>query len=206
MRPRLAAALVLSAVALLTPAAARACACCAEPGERMEYDGRLESYDAGVVDGLVFDPAATLYSTAADWTEQVRGIDNPAQSYDYTLKLEKDGRVWRFDLTDAAGHRGSLSFRRPAQLRKLHIDTAPQPPDEGQSTNVSLYKEWRLQGPVRGNGMFTLGRTHRAEATLILHGSGNNCTDSSQFGNWTLDVTGEGVRFRFFGKLVSGEH
>lgn len=188
-------------VATLGARSAAACACCAEAGQRLDLSEKLEHYETQLREEFAFAAEAALFSTAADWAEQVRGISNPSQSYAYSLKVDKASGSWTFSLQDAEGNSGTLNFTLPANMRKLYVDPAPEPPQPEKPMNTLLYKEWQLVGRVTGTGIFTLGRKRQASATLILHGRGNLCSDSSQFLHWTLDVTGADTNFRFFGRL-----
>jgi hypothetical protein len=56
------------------------------------------------------------------------------------------------------------------------------------------------EGEARLGGVFAAS-SKRANAKLILHGSGNSCTDGSSFTHWSLVVRGSGVRFTLIGAL-----
>lgn len=190
------------ALSLLLPiSAAHACACCAEPGDRFDRAEAIDEYALDVLAAVKFDGKARLYATAADWTEQIKGITNPAKSDTYDLKTSRTARAWTFVLSDTKGHKGRLTVRTPAKIHKFHADTKPQARTSGGYVPTKLYKEWRLAGSVTGAGMFTFKKSAKSQAKLILHGTGNGCTSADQFTNWTLDVAGRGVQFRFFGTL-----
>jgi hypothetical protein len=190
-------------VAFVSGNPASACACCAEPGERYIGMEKIDDYTRDVVDTLRFDKRADLYTTAADWSEQIKGIANPAQSSVYRLKVIRTRSSMAFDLSDKAGHAGRLTFQLPGELRKFHADTNPQPQKDGNYIPTKLYKEWQLTGAIVGDRMFNFKK--QVKAHLIFHGRGNGCTSSEQFTNWTLDVKGTDAGFRFFGRLTDGK-
>jgi hypothetical protein len=181
--------------------AAHACACCAEPGERSVRTEVMDEHALAILGAVRFGGKARLYTTAADWAEQIRGITNRDESDTYDLKISRTARAWTFELSDDKGHKGRLTFRLATSIHKFHADTKPQAKISGRYFPTNLYKEWRLAGGVIGNGMFTFKKSTKSRVELILHGSGNGCTSVDQFNNWTLDVVGRGVHFRFFGAL-----
>jgi hypothetical protein len=66
----------------------------------------------------------------------------------------------------------------------------------------SLYKEWRLEGDVKGTGFFKDGTAQPAKYVLVLQGRGNACDNAEDFGYWRLEINGEKARFAFHGKLA----
>lgn len=191
----------LAMIVVLPTGVAQACACCAEPGERYERTETIDDLSLDVLESVRFAAKARLYTTAADWDEQVKGITNPAQSDTYSLTFSRTARDWTFEFKDTGGAKGKLNFRLPANVYKLHADTKPQARTPSNNTPTRLYKEWRLDSSIAGTGMFTFKKSANGRAQFILHGTGNGCTSPDQFTNWTLDVTGNGVQFRFFGRL-----
>jgi hypothetical protein len=65
-----------------------------------------------------------------------------------------------------------------------------------------LYKEWRLEGEIKGSGIFKNGMTAPAKYVLVLQGRGNGCDNAEDFGNWRLQVRGEKADYAFYGKLA----
>ena len=187
--------------AMLPISAAHACACCAEPGDRFDRTEAIDEFAQTVIGAVRFGSEARLYTTAADWAEQIKGITNPAESDAYTLKVARTDRAWTFDMSDVKGHTGQLTLQWPTTIHKFHADMTPLVATSGEYVATALYKEWRLESRVSGKGMFTFNKAAQSRAQLILHGTGNSCTSADEFTNWTLDVTGRGVRFRFFGAL-----
>ena len=84
------------ALSLLLPiSAAHACACCAEPGDRFDRAEAIDEYALDVLAAVKFEGKARLYTTAADWAEQIKGITNPAESDTYDLKASRTARSSR---------------------------------------------------------------------------------------------------------------
>lgn len=150
--------------------------------------------------GLRFSPVAGLYRTAADWSDQIKGIDNASEADSYKLRVGRTSHALTFEMSDGQGHKGHLKFMVPLHVRKFHVHTKPELPKGDGYVPTVLYKEWRLAGVITGDGMFAF--QDAAKARLIFHGQGNACTSEDQFTHWTLEAEEEGVRFRFFGRLI----
>jgi hypothetical protein len=195
---------VVSAIFAVSAPSAWACACCSEHGERHISVGPIEDYNQDLLSEIAFVPRANLYSTAADWEEAIRGINNPAHSYAYKVSVRQNGTKWIFTLSDGQGNKGKLTLASTNRLRQFAIDTKPEMSTSDSYQPVELYKELGVFGPVSGNGIFAIDKTNPPRGNLTFHGRGNSCHDVSQFTNWTLDVIGPETRFRFFGKLSSG--
>ena len=195
--PRWALAAAVASLALLarTPDA-RACACCSEPGQRVETTAAMQPYEKTELERLRFAKVAKLYLDAGG-TAAVTGITDPAERYE--VVQSRQGDVWTFALKDAKGHTGSLSFTLPANLESFFVDT-----HGGQQASAGgpvLYKEWRLGAALRATGVFTPGMTGSPTVRLVLQGSGNSCTQADQFSSWTLIVSGPKARYTLYGAL-----
>jgi len=188
---------LIAAVAafLLVPAAAIACACCADAGYWSSATNRLRTYELGQLDRIRFSPSANTFVGTAG-LDGVTGIS--AASTRYGLIRVKAGRRWTLRLRAPAGGGGSLSFDLPGSALLFATDLR----DGRRSIGGGplLYKEWRLGGTVSGTGDF-LSATSGATYRLILHGRGNACLDARNFTRWTLQVRGAGARFTLFGSL-----
>jgi hypothetical protein len=93
-----------------------------------------------------------------------------------------------------------LTFEVPATVTKFEVD--PRDSDDAANGHAPvLYKEWRLTAAARGTGMFKGATGGDQQATLILHGRGNSCTDASQFNAWTLVLHGSKATATLFGTL-----
>lgn len=65
-----------------------------------------------------------------------------------------------------------------------------------------LYKEWRFQGAVKGDGVFNHGLMAPAKYFLVFQGRGNNCDNAEDFTHWRLEITGRKARYAFYGALA----
>ena len=200
---RLTALPLLAAVAAAGSTAAHACACCGEPGTRSEITIALDedSFQGEVVRSVRLAGQARLYLDAADW-EVVRGVDNPDRSDRYAVGLQRDRTEWTFTFRDGAGNAGTIALALPSTFESFHADTRPGEVQKVEA--IQVYKEYRLTGRMTGTGMFAIKPSAQAEtqATLILHGHGNQCPSVDQFHHWTLEARGPETRFRFYGPLA----
>jgi uncharacterized protein YqiB (DUF1249 family) len=190
---------VLSALALLSFASsttANACACCSDPGMRVESVEDLDRNQEELA-RLRFDDAAQLFASPA-FPDDIEGVDVPSgDPYKFGVV---EGTRWTFDLSDAAERQGTIVFPLPSRLVRFEVDPREEevPPIE---YGPRLYKEWRLTNTSELGGIVAQGNT-RAQATLILHGHGNACTSAEDFTHWTLVIDGPGVKFTLLGKLA----
>jgi len=182
---------------MAAPIGVQACACCTEPGQRLEATGALDTYGRGELERVSFASTARLFTTAA-FPDDIKGIVDPSQE-PYGLRGRIGEKRLLFDVTDPKGKTGQVVMPIPQRLTRFEVD-----PRDGSARDTGmgppLYKEWRLEGPVRLGGILA-GGGGRATARLILHGSGNSCTSADQFSQWTLSVTGPGTRFTLLGAL-----
>ena len=178
------------------PAAALACACCADPGQRMQYDTNVDGYVAEVFNQIDFGPQAAVHLTPCG-VECVQGVENPPDAYD--LKLDRQAATLTFDLQaiDGVGN-GSISLMRPSVIEVFATDMAPT----ANARNTQLYKEWRITVPVTGDGAFSALSQGENLAELVLQGTGNSCDHPGDFTHWIMTITGQGVDFRLFGKTT----
>lgn len=187
-------ALCLS-VSVRTPAFA--CACCSSEGQRLVETEKIDSYAAAQLAEMKFAATAHLYTGEAD-VESIKGV--AARSPDFVLAVAKGDTSWRFDFKQD-GAEGTLTLAMPHRVTRFEVD--PRATDGGDAgTGPTLYKEWRLAVTPRGTGVFAGATGGGQQATLILHGSGNSCTDASQFRAWTLVLHGPKDTVSFYGDLV----
>ena len=178
--------------------AAEACACCADRGERAESVLDLKGYNREILDNVEFGSQANLYLTAAG-AETIKGMRNPGEAYLFNVTVRKTRKSWLFSISDGKGSSGTLDFALPAHMREFSVDPKPEAGGDG---SVELYKELTLDSRVTGRGMFAIKGKQAPLARLILHGAGNRCNAAGQFTNWTLDVSDNSAKYRFFGKLA----
>jgi hypothetical protein len=175
---------------------AGACACCSEPGQRIEGVSPLSSYEKGELGRLRFAKAAKLYLTAAGF-DAVNGIRDPASAYE--VGVARQGDLWTFTFKDGKNNAGTLAFTLPPKIESFFVDTHDQ--KQAGAGGPLLYKEWRLAAPVAGTGIFTPGMAGNPTARLILHGRGNACTSVEQLTAWTLVVSGPKADYTLYGSL-----
>ncbi len=149
---------------------------------------------------MQFAGDASLHETVGGW-DSIIGVNNPAKSFFYRLQAQKTGALWLFSFHDDEENQGTLSVTAADRLRRFAVDTKPERQKSGGYVSVDLYKEWEISGPVSGTGIFDVDLSGPTIARLIFHGRGNNCTNSHQFSNWTLDISGPGSNYRFIGRL-----
>jgi hypothetical protein len=192
--PAFAAALVSLGLLAFAPDAS-ACACCSEPGQRVETRGALDGYSKSELGRLRFAKKAQLFTTAAGMAG-VSGITDPTDTYEITQA--RAGDRWTFTFKDAKGRTGTLAFTLPATIESFFVD----PQDGKPSTDPVLYKEWRLVAPATTSGIFApASKAGTPNARLVFQGHGNSCTSAEQFTSFSLTVSGPGAGFTLFGRL-----
>jgi hypothetical protein len=175
---------------------ARACACCSEPGQRIEATVPLSANDKLELERLRFAKAAKLYTDAAGF-DAVSGISDPSETYE--VVQSRQGGIWTFTFKDPKGGLGALAFTVPAQIELFFVDIR-----DGKQASAGgplLYKEWRLAAPLAATGIFKPRAAGALTARLVLQGRGNACTSADQFSSWTLVVSGPKARYTLYGAL-----
>ena len=182
---------------LLSPSATFACACCSSPGHYFSGSVDLDDYPLSELKRLRFARTATLFATEAGIEEDAVGIDQPKPSY--VLQGAFIGNVWRLTFRSGA-NTGILELPLPSKMwnHSADIHDGKLSPGGGPL----LYKEWRLEGEIKGSGFFKTGMTAPAKYVLVLQGRGNGCDNAEDFGNWRLQVSGEKADYAFYGKLA----
>lgn len=191
--------LLLAAIVavLLSPINALACACCSNPGHYFSGEVDLDEHPRSELQRIRVARTAYLYETEAGLEEDALGIERPKTSY--TVQGAFVGNVWR--LTFRSGTTtGTLELPLPSKMWNHSVDIHDGKVSPGGGP--LLYKEWRLEGEIKGSGFFKPGMASPAKYVLILQGRGNGCDNAGDFGNWRLDVRGEKADFAFYGKLT----
>jgi len=176
------------------PQPASACACCVDQGTWDQYSQEVGDYELKTFNELQFASQAELYMTPAG-ASLIEGLGDPSPPY--TLSRSTNGRNWNFQFTDDQGRTGNLSFSYP--LTVTHFRSSLGSQLEGQ---VDLYKEYRAEGKLSGNGIFAPGITDNTQFKLILQSRGNKCMSSEQFESWRLNVSGSEAEYAFYGSLT----
>lgn len=178
-------------------AAAHACACCTNQGQRYVGVANLNSTLREEIDRLRFMAEAEFYTGERD-TSDIKGIANPSGTYEMHVSQES-GR-WVFAFNDKAGRKGTLTLAIPATVSIFSVD--PRLDEREGGTGPALFKEWKLTSNAAGTGIFTPGMGSGQLITLIVQAHGNNCTSPDMATHWTLMVHGPKAEYHFFGKFV----
>ena len=173
---------------------AEACACCSDPGMRVEAVVKVTDFHRTQLRGLEFEPEAELYLTDAG-EDAVKGISAVADKYALSVKM--DDQRWRLTLKTEDGKSGTLTLPLPAKLGTFQVD-----PRDGRKSGGGgplLYKEWRMDGVPAATGIF---HKNAARFSLVLQGHGNRCDGGDDFSHWRLEVTGKNITYALFGSLI----
>jgi len=192
-----AATALLLAGLLLTPITAFACACCSEPGHYHSGTVDFDDYPLSQLKRMRFTRTASLVVTDAGIEEHSSGIDQPKMNY--SLQGTLVANVLRLTFRSGA-NTGVLELPLPNKMWSHSADIHDGKLSAGGGP--LLYKEWRLEGEIKGNGFFKSGMAAPAKYVLVLQGRGNGCDNAEDFGNWRLQVRGEKADYAFYGKLA----
>lgn len=182
------------AMFLSDPTTALACACCADPGYRLEETSSLDAYQRGELARLRFANLADVYQSPGE--DPTLGIQSDSVEYRVTNTL--NGSVLKLTLvsTAAKGNGGTITLTLPQKVERFYADLHDRP---GQPTE--LYKEWRFAAKISATGVFKHGIEKRTTAKLVFQGRGNHCDDAEMFTHWTLIVKGPKADYILFGAL-----
>jgi len=178
----------------------RACACCTDPGEySLRNLDTLGKYQLDQIGAMEFSPAANLYLTDAGAEEDAKGVGTVSDSYSLTAVIEAN--IWRLTFRTEDGKTGVLTLPFPSKMTTYAADI-----HDGKKSDNSgplLYKEWRFEGKVKGDGIFAEGLKSQARYTLVFQGRGNRCDNAEDFTHWRLAVSGKKAHYAFHGELVT---
>lgn len=185
------------AAILLSPISALACACCANPGHYFSGTVDLNDHPLSELKRMRFARTATLFATEAGIEEDSLGIERPKPSY--SLQSTFTGNILRLTFRSGA-NTGTLELPLPSKMWNHSADIHDGKLSAGGGP--LLYKEWRLEGEIKGNGIFKNGTAAPATYVLVLQGRGNGCDNAEDFAHWRLQVRGEQADYAFYGKLA----
>ena len=185
------------AALLLSPLTALACACCSNTGHYFSGTVDLDDHPLSELKRIRFARTAFLFATEAGIEEDSVGIEQPKTSY--ALQGAFIGNVWRLTFRSGANS-GTLELPLPNKMWNHSADIHDGKLSAGGGP--LLYKEWRLEGDIKGSGFFKTGTSAPAKYVLVLQGRGNGCDNAEDFGNWHLQVRGEKADYAFYGKLA----
>jgi hypothetical protein len=189
--------LMLFAVLILTPQQVWACACCADDGEYRISTSKPGKYEIELMKRIRFDKTANVFTGSADVQDVVKGITSPAAEYSLSGSLA--AKTWKLTFREG-NNLGALNLLLPASFLSFGADVHDGP--LGSGGGPLLYKEWRFQGVVKGDGVFSPGLTAPAKYFLVFQGRGNNCDNAEDFTHWRLEITGRKARYAFYGALA----
>ncbi len=197
MKLRSGISVVILAVMLALPANIWACACCANPGHYHSGSIEVRDHVLSEMERLRVGRTANLFVTEAGLDEDSRGITQPKLTYSVSGSLTNN----KWTLSFSSGRNtGKLIFELPAKMWTHSADIHDRKISAGGGP--LLYKEWRLEGEIRGSGIFKAGFPAPAKYRLILQGRGNACDNAEDFTNWRLEVRGESADYALYGKLL----
>jgi hypothetical protein len=202
---------VFAAFGLILPSAALACACCAEPGTYMIWNGKASENEMNILGEMKFDKAASLFMTEAEF-DGIKGLkeiekDMETESWiaapaDFDLANSFAAKTWKFNFKTPTGKSGILTLPMPTQMLQFKVDIHDE---ENRPNGPLLYKEWRFKGNVgSGTGIFKSSIVRPTTYFLVLQGRGNGCDNTEDFTHWRLEINGKNADYSFFGKLGSG--
>lgn len=183
----------------ISPAASSFCACCADPGTWSSENRKIENDAMKELNRLKPDGVADFYVTEA-WPEGVSGVAVP-ESYKpghFVVSIVREQRSWKFFFKTSTGETGALILTLPGTATFFNADIEPRQKPENKSPLI-LYKEVRLEGDVRGTGMFAKGIVPRTKFRLVLQGKGNWCLGAEDIHRWNLRISGPQAGYTIFG-------
>ncbi len=178
------------------------CACCAEPGAWDFSTRKVERDELKELNRLALNGKADFYMTAA-WPDDVSGVavpDNIEPGY-FVISLVREAQNWKFFCKTPKGEKGTLILTLPGTATFFAADIESQAKSEGHGS-VTLYKEVRLEGNVRGTGIFAKGINSKTKFRLVLQGKGNMCPNAEDFHRWNLRIAGPQAKYTLYGFLA----
>ena len=178
----------------------RACACRSEPGEyTLRNDHAVGTYQVDQIHGMEFAQVAELYLTDAGAEEDTKGVDSVSDRYG--LSVATEAGVWQLTFRAETGKSGVLTLPFSSKMTTYAADIHDGKQSDGNGP--LLYKEWRFEGKVTGEGIFADGLKSPARYTLILQGRGNRCDNAEDFTHWRLAISGKKAHYAFHGELIT---
>lgn len=176
------------------------CACCADMGmweleSRKIYDSEIE-----ILDTLRLDGVALFYLTAG-WPDDVFGVSPPVEDLDQELiiSIVREQQNWKlFFFKTKAGRTGALILTLSGKATFFNADIGEGPRPERRNP-ISIYKEIRLEGAVRGTGIFAKGIAPKTKFRLVLQGRGNSCLTVDDLQRWSLRISGPQAGYTIYG-------
>ena len=175
------------------------CACCADMGmweleSRKIYDSEIE-----ILNTLRLDGVALFYITPG-WPDDVFGVSPPVDDLDQELVISivREQQNWKLFFKTKAGRAGALILTMTGKATFFNADIGEGPRPERRNP-ISIYKEIRLEGAVRGTGIFAKGIAPKANFRLVLQGRGNRCLTVEDLQRWSLRISGPQAGYTIYG-------
>lgn len=174
------------------------CACCADPGEWSLGTGKIDDYQMKELNRLTLDGVANFYTTDA-WPDGVSGVAAPDGYQDgyFVISIVREERDWKLFFKTLKSEKGALILTIPGMATFFDADIAQGPRPE-RKTTAELYKEIRLEGKIRGTGIFAKGIVLKTKYRLVVQGSGNRCLTAEDFYRWNLRVSGPRAEYTIY--------
>ncbi len=185
-----------------SPAESSFCACCADPGLWSLENRKIDEGTMKELNRLKPDGVADFYVTDA-WPDNVSGVAVP-DSYQpgyFVVSIVREQRAWKFFFKTPKGETGALVLTLPAIATFFDADIEPRQKLDSKVPLV-IYKEVRLEGDVRGTGIFAKGIAARTKFRLILQGRGNRCLNAEDVHRWNLRISGPQAGYTIYGSFA----
>lgn len=185
-----------------------ACACCAEPGTRVLYSAKTDTFVRDLVKEFKFAQKADLFTTEAGF-EIIKGLA-PIQKEDeaapgileFTSAGVLSGKSWQITLKSPKALAATYSFAEPLKYSEFKVDIHDR---TEMPLGPWLYKELRFEGLLTSaSGFAKAGAVRGTKYSLVFQGRGNGCNEVEDFTHWRMDIDGPKAGYAFFGRLSSG--
>jgi hypothetical protein len=148
---------------------------------------------------LTPDGVALFYMTEG-WPDDVLGISPPVEDLgeELVISIVRELRSWKLFFKTKGGRTGALILAMSGTATFFNADIGEGPRPEHRSP-ISIHKEIRLEGRIRGSGIFVKGMAPKAKYRLVLQGGGNSCLNAEDFYRWNLRVSGPRAGYAIYG-------
>lgn len=188
-----------------------ACACCAEPGTRIEYTAKTDSFIRDLVKQIKFASETDLFMTEAGF-DTITGIDpirkEDEQSGGALVEFSTVGsfsaKGWQMTLKSGKGLSATYSLPIPLKYTEFKVDIHDR---KEMPLGPWLYKELRFKGVLASaTGFARAGAVKGTRYELVFSGRGVGCNEVEDFTHWRLDIDGPKAGYAFMGRLSSGRN
>lgn len=147
---------------------------------------------------LTLNGVADFYQTDAE--NDISGVSAPdGFEYGYfVISIVREPPNWKFFFKTLKDEKGALILTLPGMATFFNADIEQGPRPE-RAITAGLYKEIRLEGEVRGTGIFAKGIAPKTKYRLVLQGGGNWCLNAEDFYRWNLRVSGPRAGYTIYG-------